>query len=270
MVGGYLTGHLSRAAEGLGYTRRSLALKVWNTIGGAMPTDRGAAILEIGAGGCELAEFLAGELGYSSVEVLDRDEEVVSLAGELGLRGERSTEPGLAVLSGRRSRYAAVVMSHVLEHFPKAEVVTALTAVRGRAGGGRSAVRAGARDLGDPLNGLYYRYSDFTHEVGFTEESLRFVLEQAGFTSIEFLEPVRATRAPVRALQRLAQAGLHSLLFAINLPNGRQMRRRTGPELAPCVLGVRFVDEFQPRALGTAGTSVRARPPQHETLTAAA
>jgi hypothetical protein len=229
--GGYLTGHLSRAAEGLHYTRRSLALKVWNTIGGAMPTDRGAAILEIGAGGCELAEFLAGELGYSSVEVLDRDEEVVALAVELGLRVERSTEPGLAILSGRRSHYDAVVMSHVLEHFPKAEVVTALTAVRGALAKG-GALFVLVPNMGDPLNGLYYRYSDFTHEVGFTEESLRYVLEQAGFTSIEFLEPVRATRAPVRALQRLAQAALHSLLFAINLPNGRQMRRRTGPELA--------------------------------------
>ena len=89
--------------------------------------------------------------------------------------------------------------------------------------------------MGDPLNGLYFRYSDFTHEVGFTEESLNYVLRQAGFEEIRYLERSgKFGRYPLRFAQRAAQAVLHAMLLVVNLPNGRQMRRRIGPVLSVC------------------------------------
>jgi hypothetical protein len=86
--------------------------------------------------------------------------------------------------------------------------------------------------MGDPFNGVYARYGDFTHEVGFTEESLRYVLLQAGFGEIEFLEPLGATGRAARFAQRTARTTLHGLLRLLTLPNGRQMRRRIDPVLA--------------------------------------
>ena len=125
-----------------------------------------------------------------------------------------------------------VVMLHVLEHVPKSETIRLLTAIRrSLAVGGRLLVEV--PNMGDPLNGTYFRYGDFTHEVGFPEESLRYVLTQAGFREVEFLESIGATSPwGRRAAAGLARRVLQGGLFVVNLPNGRQMRRRIGPVLA--------------------------------------
>lgn len=227
----YLSTHLTTLRDGLGYSRGSYAAKSYATFGTSLPTDRGAAILEIGPGGCEFAELLQRDHHYADITVVDREPEVIEVARGLGLHTvatETDLAPSLLALD---RRYDALVMFHVLEHLPKTDTIPVLTAMR-QAAAPDGVVLIEVPNMGDPFNGVYARYADFTHEVGFTEESLRFVLEQAGFTRIEFLDPLGATGRVSRPLQRLARALLHLGLRAVSLPNGRQMRRRIDPVLA--------------------------------------
>ncbi len=228
--GGYLSAHLRSTRDGIGYTRQGYAEKSWQTFGTSFPGDRSALILDIGPGECELAEYLRDHHGYREVEVLDMSPEVIAVATELGFQASL-TDDTVEYLSAREAAYDVISLFHVLEHVPKPVVIPLLTAVRG-------ALRSGGRllievpNMGDPLNGLYFRYADFTHEVGFTEESLVYVLRQAGFGDVIFLPQNGASGVVTRAVQQAAKTVLHGLLFALNLPNGRQMRRRIGPVLS--------------------------------------
>jgi 2-polyprenyl-3-methyl-5-hydroxy-6-metoxy-1,4-benzoquinol methylase len=225
----YLSGHFRSLRAGLGYDRRSYAMKAWRTFGSSLPLDRDSRVLEIGPGECEFAELLT-EKGYTEVSVVDMSPEVISVATTLGLEATL-VDDTIEFLERHTAHFDCIVMLHVLEHVPKSDTLGLLRALH-------SALRPGGvvlievPNMGDPLNGLYFRYADFTHEVGFTEESLRYVLTQSGFGDPTFLDQIGADGVVGRVLQRVARRTLHALLFLLNLPNGRQMRRRIGPVLS--------------------------------------
>ena len=188
---GYVSEHLERVREGLGYTRSAYATKAWTTYGQQLPENRSAPLLEIGPGGCELVELLTREQGYTNVAVVDREPEAIEHARALGVAATLSDDL-VDHLETAPERYEAVLMLHVLEHIPKVSTIRVLEAVR-------TALRPDGSlfievpNMGDPFNGVYARYGDFTHEVGFTEESLEYVLRRAGFGTVTFLDPIGAT-----------------------------------------------------------------------------
>jgi SAM-dependent methyltransferase len=230
--GGYVSTHLANVQDGLGYTRAGYAAKTWLTYEGRMPADRATPLLEIGPGGGELVELLVRTEGYRSVTVVDREPEATQVAAALGADAVLSDDLA-GYLAGVEGRFGAILMFHVLEHLTKVEVIPVLTACR-RALSPGGVLLLEVPNMGDPFNGLHTRYADFTHEVGFTEESLEYVLGLAGFRRTEFLEPVGATGRFSRPAQRLARRVLHLGLRLISLPNGRQMSRRIDPVLAVC------------------------------------
>ena len=227
---GYLSSHLADTKKGLGYSRSSYAKKAWLTYGREFPVSRSAAICEIGPGECEFAEFLRDQQGYQAVRVVDMSPEVVDRATAIGLVADL-TDDTSAWLGKHLATFDVIVLFHVIEHVPKFATIAFLAAVsRALRPGGVALLET--PNMGDPLNGLYFRYDDFTHEVGFTEGSLRYVFKQAGFSEVAFLDAYGATSRFGRPLQKLGRHVLKALLFALNLPNGRQMRRRLGPVLA--------------------------------------
>src|SRR5260370_41045301 len=56
-------------------------------------------------------------------------------------------------------------------------------------------------NMANPFTGLFMRYADFTHEVGFNQLSLEYVLRQATFSRVSFHE----IKLPVNRLLRLLQ-----------------------------------------------------------------
>ena len=226
----YLGSQLHAMKRHRSYERGSYALKSWQTYGEFLPTDRGARLLEIGPGDCEFAEHLHNVQGFKQISVIDTSPAAISAAQSFGVPADL-VDDTQDYLQHRESRYDAVILLHVLEHIEKASIIPFLTAVRrSLRRGGRLLVEV--PNMGDPLNGLYYRYGDFTHEVGFTEQSLQYVLHHAGFGQLHHLDKVGSSSRVGRTLQFAARRLLHGLLFVVNLPNGRQMRRRTGPVLA--------------------------------------
>lgn len=64
-------------------------------------------------------------------------------------------------------------------------------------------------NLGHPLN-LYLRYKDFTHEIGFTEMSLRQVLLISGFSEVE-IKPWQTVYVDTHHLNYLFRLGVNKL-----------------------------------------------------------
>ena len=77
-------------------------------------------------------------------------------------------------------------MSHVLEHFPKEQVIPQLVKLKGllKPSGALIVMVPNAQSH----TGAYWAYEDFTHFLLFTSGSIYYVLRAAGFNEVEFLD----------------------------------------------------------------------------------
>jgi 2-polyprenyl-3-methyl-5-hydroxy-6-metoxy-1,4-benzoquinol methylase len=169
-----------------------------------------AEILEIGCGRGFLLQVLSRE-GYRRLTGIDRS------PGDLE-RARRSL-PGatlrlgdaVSLLRRSRKRYGAILLKAVLEHIPKRDVLPFLRAlVSHLEPDGRLIVDVPNMDW---IHAQHERYMDFTHEGGFTRESLR----QALSDSYEILTVFPADNHPGRRFlgkvrARWARAALGTLL----------------------------------------------------------
>lgn len=157
-----------------------------------LPADPDAPILELG---CGVGGFLdcCRQRGYRRVQGVDLSAEQVAFCRRRGFEQVEQAD-ALEYLRDSADSFALIVMSDVLEHVPRPEVVPLLRAAARRLDpGGRLIVRV--PNLSNPLN-LRTRYVDFTHESGFTQESLAQVLRMAALE----VETVEGLFSPHRRL----------------------------------------------------------------------
>ncbi len=130
-------------------------------------------ILEIGAGRGFMLAALRGA-GYGELAGVDLSPEDVAHARErLRLEGVVLAE-ARAYLRDHGGAFDVIMAKAVLEHVPKDEVLPFLDDVRGAlAPGGRAIIEVPNMDW---IMATHERFLDFTHEVGFTRESLGQVL----------------------------------------------------------------------------------------------
>lgn len=165
---------------GFGDTSRAAADEAYREYLPLLPVAREARVLDLGCGGGEFLEFLR-DAGFTRAEGVDRSEQQVARCHARGLAAVAHVTDTPAFLAARPTTFDAIVMNDVLEHVPKGEIVSLLRAIRSAlAGGGRVVIKV---PNCSNVFGLVARYLDFTHEVGFTEHSLRQVLVAAGYPS---------------------------------------------------------------------------------------
>lgn len=141
-------------------------------------------VLDFGCGFGQMLNALQLE-GIADAEGLDVEPEAIKFCQSQGLRcTDGRADPEL--YRERRGRYDFIIMSHVLEHFPKDEVIPQLERLKGLLS------PAGALVVMVPNaqsnTGAYWAYEDFTHHLLFTSGSLYYVLRAAGFREVEFLD----------------------------------------------------------------------------------
>jgi 2-polyprenyl-3-methyl-5-hydroxy-6-metoxy-1,4-benzoquinol methylase len=149
------------------------------------PTDRNAAIVDLGCGHGALIHF-AREAGYRNVEGIDRSPEQVAAANRLGIYGVREGDLIEAISSLPGESHEVVVTFDVIEHFRKDEVIAFVDQVR-------RVLRPSGRWIihtpnGESPFGAKMRYWDFTHESAFTRESIRQLLLSSGFERVDCYE----------------------------------------------------------------------------------
>lgn len=204
----YLTAHFRRIANPA--TLRWNALAALEHHGKHFPRDKNGAILEIGPGFGILLKHLR-HLGYGNLRGIDISHEVVAECNQVLPGSTELVEDAAEFLQQRPEQFDLIIMLHVLEHVPKNKIPPLLQAIRG-------ALKQGAKlvievpNSNHPITGAYNRYHDFTHEVGFTDQSLAFVLRSAGFSDVNIYGCKMPRKNPLRFIQRTAQDAIE--LFA--------------------------------------------------------
>lgn len=145
-----------------------------------LPSNKNASILDVGCGMGHFVSYLRHK-GFQNVRGVDHSVEQVECCLSAGLPVAKIDDV-FEYLKLHKNAFDLIMMSDVLEHFDKNEVMLVLEDLRG-------ALRVGgALVLRVPnmssIYGLHGRYLDFTHEVGFTESSLNQVLMCTGFALI--------------------------------------------------------------------------------------
>lgn len=158
------------------------------TYGNILPKDLGAHILDIGCGMGDFLYYLKKK-GYHNLMGVDISPEQVEYCKKNVIEEVELVEDVSSFLGGRSDRWDCIAMLDVIEHLPRGQVIPALAAVH-------EALKEGGTLLLSTGNlasatGPFLRYIDFTHESGFTENSLRQVLRAVGFSKINVMAPSR-------------------------------------------------------------------------------
>ncbi len=181
----------------------------------------GQKVLELGPGRGEFAAY-SFERGVAFLDVIDRDPEIAAaMAAKPGVRRVLTARAeGLEAIEHELDSYDRIVLLHLLEHVAKPAAIPLLkTLFRHLAPGGRllATVPNGANPLA-----VVERYSDFTHETLYTEESLRQLVELCELANATVA--VRGYRIPpvdaLNCARIVAQGCLHLLLRALLVANG--------------------------------------------------
>lgn len=219
----YLSRHYSHLGDQSRY-REAKKRQLLHTYRRLLPSGLDAAMLEIGPGFGQLLEALRKDLGYRNAAAVDVSREVVDFCNGLLPGSTTYAEDTVAFLRANPAKWERVFVLHVIEHVPRPAVADFVDAIRGSlAPGGRVVIEL--PNAANMLTGSYLRWADLTHEWGYTEQSLRQLLETAGFTQVECFEEriplsglkgfaANAFRALSRFGQRVAYKG-----YELSVPN---------------------------------------------------
>jgi 2-polyprenyl-3-methyl-5-hydroxy-6-metoxy-1,4-benzoquinol methylase len=185
--------------------------RVWTSV---LPADKTARILDAGCGSGSLVWWLQ-QRGYEQSGGIDVSAEQVMVANALGVRHVVKGDL-VSFLTGRPGSYDRLILRDVLEHFPRETIVEMLDICR-QALRPEGALVIQVPNAGTPLWGRI-RHGDFTHEMAFTEGSLRQLLAVTGYRDIRFLPagPVLqgARDVPRHLLWKCVEAFYKMLAFA--------------------------------------------------------
>lgn len=150
------------------------------------PENKEAKILDMGCGGGLFLKFCLVH-GYTNVAGLDSDPSLVKDIKEW-IDVEVVTKDFHEHLDESENDYDAIFMNNVIEHIKKEELLVLLGKIKkALKPGGRFMATTG--NIENPMNlGLYLR--DFTHEIGFTMNSMKQACLLGGFDQgkVEVLE----------------------------------------------------------------------------------
>lgn len=183
-----------------------------------LPSDKRSRILDIGCGMGHFLYFLQQE-GYENAIGIDLSEENVNFCKAKGINIIKAD--AFEFLKKNNEYFECIVMNDVLEHFKKEEIIEILTLIK------NNLHREGTFicktiNSSNPLTGSIGRYIDFTHEVGFTEDSLNQVLKIAKFKQVEiYPQDIYILKNPIiNLLAKTAAFILYKVFYVLFLLHG--------------------------------------------------
>lgn len=161
-----------------------------------------SAILDLGCGYGSFLSFLQSKK-YTNVTGVDLSTQEISICKKLFTSYSFAQENILNFVSRTDAKFDVVYLSHVIEHIKKEDLFVFLEGVK------RILNNHGIFVIIAPNSAAYFnaaanRYGDLTHEIGFTELSLRQVLMVSGFSHIEARNFYGTGKPLLRFLRRSA------------------------------------------------------------------
>lgn len=151
------------------------------SFGKLLPTNLDARILDIGCGMGQFLHYLNLK-GYRKLMGVELSPEQVDFCQKTLHANVLLISDLVSFLAERPQSWECIIFKDVIEHLPRTQVIPTLSAIfQALVLGGVAIIETG--NLASPA-GIFVRYIDFTHESGFTENSLRQVLRAVGFSDI--------------------------------------------------------------------------------------
>lgn len=145
--------------------------------------DKNSKILDLGCGYGSFLYFLKMH-GYKDVVGVDISGEEIALCNRFFESYKLSKIDIFDYIGATKEKFDVIYLSHVLEHIKKEQLLGFLETVKNLLN------ETGFFIIVVPNNASYFnstanRYGDLTHEIGFTDKSLRQALTLADFRHIE-------------------------------------------------------------------------------------
>jgi SAM-dependent methyltransferase len=178
-----------------------------------LPAAKRAAILDLGSGFGDLLFFLR-EAGYTGAMGVDISARNADICRGRGLKVE--TGDAMEFLRAQKEGFDVIILYDVLEHHDKEEGLALMEMAAARLKPGGKALIV-VPNMGNPFTAARGRYADWTHESGYSQESLSFMLEVAGFKGVRihsidhFVLPNPLANLVGRAALSLVYAGLRAM-----------------------------------------------------------
>lgn len=137
--------------------------------------------------GCGFGQTLAAlrRAGHAGIEGIDIEPSAIHHCRQLGFTCHDGASEA-QFYDRNAGVYDYVIMSHVLEHLPKSEMVSQLENIRSLLKPDGKIIVAVPNAQSNTA--AYWRYEDFTHNYLFTSGSIYFVLASAGFKNISYID----------------------------------------------------------------------------------
>ena len=147
-----------------------------------LPANKNAKILDLGCGMGHFLHFLQIE-GYTNYWGIDKSPALVHF-----IQNNVTTRVSVADVFDYLKYsgvFDVIAANDFIEHISKSETLNLLTSIYDSLdSSGLLLVKT--PNMSNPF-GLRFRYQDYTHEQGFTEESLRYILRTSGFKEIQVM-----------------------------------------------------------------------------------
>lgn len=165
-----------------------------------IPLDKNARILDVGSGTGDFLAYLKSK-EYKNFLGVDIAEEQVDFCKKYVTKNVSLITNLSVFLKSKKNTFDFILMNDIIEHIEKDQVITILSLVK-------ESLTADGTVLIRTVNlknrwGMAVRYMDFTHTVGFTEESLRQIMLTSGFKKTVFIQeihPIHDLKSFVRVI----------------------------------------------------------------------
>jgi len=155
-----------------------------------LPKDKSSHIIDIGCGLGQTLLSLKKE-GYTNIKGIDISDEAIKNCKKNGL-DIKKIKSIIDFCKRNNSKYDFIIMSHILEHIEKKEIIPTLKTIKENL-----LEKKGKLFISVPNaqsnTGCYWAYEDFTHQTLFTAGSLLYVLREVGFEKIKIIDKDNTT-----------------------------------------------------------------------------
>lgn len=188
-----------------------------------LPSDKGTRIVDLACGVGHFLTFLQ-VAGYQNIEGIDLSPENV----EFCLKKELTAQKGdiFDFLRTNKKPISVIILNDIIEHLKKEEAMELLKlAKEALADGGKVIIKA--PNLSNPITGPSSLFIDFTHEVGYTENNLRQLLNVIEFREVTIypLDIYVFTGNPINYIAKLAAWVFNHIFRILFILYGRKSVR---------------------------------------------
>lgn len=169
-----------------------------------LPNKKQMRILDIGCGTGDFLLYVQSK-NYKNFLGVDISKEQVDFCKKHITPKVQLIESLVSFLKEKKKSFDFILMNDIIEHIEKEEIIDTLSLIL-------ASLKPNGVVVIRTVNlknrwGMAVRYMDFTHTAGFTEESLKQVMQVAGFTNVLLVEE----KHPIHDIKSLIRINLKNL-----------------------------------------------------------